>query len=1255
MTTLSETLARTRLPQCQVRELQWIEVTGANGLPVPLRGFIETRVTIGEEQVEAVILVTQDHPRAPNCLLGMNVLGRLPSWRRRLHLPDSAGLTQTVRTASAAVIPANTIHHVKVAVKNNAWCGDVLMDQLKHTAQRDIFLIPTVVRVEKGIAEVPVVNPTDEDIVVPARTRLGLVSSDFTENPAICMQTTSRGSSSQAGDECRGGQGYPEAAVDLSTIKFGPGLGSDERAALEKVIQENADVFAWNDDQLGFTHVVRHAIPLTDETPIAQRYRRLPPHCLKEVEAHIDDLLAKGIITPSASPYAAPIVIVRKKDGSIRLCCDYRAINARTRKDSFPLPRIEETLDAVGGATLFSSLDFASGYHQIGMEPEDQHKTAFITPFGLYEYTRMPFGLCNAPATFQRMINATMSPYIFRILICYLDDLLIYSKDLAGHVKALGTVFQRLREINVRLKPSKCEFAMAQVTFLGHQLSAEGIGTDDSKIEAIRDWKTPQTLHEVRSFLGLAGYYRRYVKGFSTIARPLHSLAKQTHDRHPKDRDKGEKRPLGTLWTESCENAFQILKTRLITAPVLGYPDYRLPFELETDASHEGLGAILSQKQADGVRVIAYASRTLRGPERNPRNYSTMKLEFLALKWAVCDKFRGYLMGHRFTAVTDNNPLSHLQKARLGALEQRWAADLAIFDFDIVYRSGRQNQAADALSRQPLPTTLGPQEEDDIVAMNSTTCAMTCQDTCLTLGRPSEIPLCITESMHLEVSPQPAPDPDRLSPADIKAAQHLDPTLQKLIKAVATGKLPAKEQRAEWPDDTRPFINRFHRFCLVDGALHRTVNNPELGTRSVIVVPASLRTKVLQLAHDSCGHQGSERVYNLLSRRCFWPKMNDDIIQHCQSCRRCQEAKRNARPVQKVPHHITARLPFEIVALDFTKVEQDRYGRENILVITDVFSKWTKAVPTPDQTAETVAKVLIKEWITHYGPPLRIHSDRGRSFENHLIYRLCEHYAIKKSRTTAHYPQGNGQTERFNKTLIGLLASLTPEQKRRWPELLPELVFFYNSTPHTTTGLSPYSILFGREATLPVDLFLGTSQPSTAPDSVFRHIQKLEEVREIARRQAAHYREAVDRRMQDAGRHPAAVEISIGDQVLRRVFPLGRVKIADKFGEETWTVVNTPGPNNGSFVVRNAQGQEETVNGVNLRKLVPATRPELQQTTEQEEDAETEPQLGRGKRHRKQTIIYNALIHACRRKDAMTNTYKAVVGIFCLLACYWLY
>ena len=474
-----------------------------------------------------------------------------------------------------------------------------MIDTLKHTPVRDIFLLPAVVRVEKGIATVPIVNPTNEDIVVPARTRLGLASSNFTENPSICTQSTSRGSASQAGDECRGGQGYPEATVDLSAITFGADLKPEEKSALEQVIRENADVFAWSEDQLGCTHVVKHTIPLTDNTPIAQRYRRLPPHCLKEVEAHIDDLLEKGVIQPSASPYAAPIVVVRKKDGTIRLCCDYREINARTRRDCFPLPRIEETLDAVGGAKFFSSLDFASGYHQIAMDPDDQHKTAFITPFGLYEYTRMPFGLCNAPATFQRMINATMSPYIFRILICYLDDLLVYSKDFNRHVAALETVFQRLREINVRLKPSKCEFAMSEVTFLGHQLSANGIGTDDSKIEAIRDWKTPETLQQVRSFLGLAGYYRRYVINFSVLAKPLTDLAALTHERHAKDRDKGEKRPLGALWNASCVEAFERLKANLITAPILGYPYHSLPFELETDASHEGIGAILSKRQAE--------------------------------------------------------------------------------------------------------------------------------------------------------------------------------------------------------------------------------------------------------------------------------------------------------------------------------------------------------------------------------------------------------------------------------------------------------------------------------------------------------------------------------------------------------------------------------------------------------------------------------------------------------------------------------
>lgn len=435
----------------------------------------------------------------------------------------------------------------------------------------------------------------------------------------------------------------------------------EQQARLGALLRQFVDVFAVRDEDLGYTDRVKHEIPLIDDKPISQPYRRIPPTQFEEVREHISGLLRKGVIHESSSSYASPVVLVRKADKSLRLCVDYRRLNSKTKRDAFPLPRIDESLDALGGAQMFSTIDLASGYHQVAVDEKDRPKTAFITPFGLYEFRRMPFRLCNAPATFQRLMQAVMSDLVFQIVLIYLDDLLVYSSTFDEHLARLETVFKRLRETGLKIKVEKCHFLQPEVRFLGHQVSAQGVSTDPDKINAVQEWPTPSTLKELRSFLGFCSYYRRFIQGFSQIAGPLHDVVNVCL-RETKPGKASE--VFKSVWTSPCSVAFDQLKKQLTSAPTLGYADFSLPFVIETDASSLGLGAILYQYQQGWRTVIAFASRRLRGAEKNDQNYSSMKLELLALKWAVTEKFRSYLLGSKFTILTDNNPLCHLTTAQ---------------------------------------------------------------------------------------------------------------------------------------------------------------------------------------------------------------------------------------------------------------------------------------------------------------------------------------------------------------------------------------------------------------------------------------------------------------------------------------------------------------------------------------------------------------------------------------------------------------
>ena len=372
--------------------------------------------------------------------------------------------------------------------------------------------------------------------------------------------------------------------------------------------------------------------------------------------------------------------------------------------DSFPLPRIEEVLQAVKAAVWFTSFDLAQGYLQLVMDEADIHKTAFHAgSSGLYKFTRMPFGLSNAGASFCHLMEMCLGDQQYLMLLFYLDDICVFSSSVNEMLDRIALVFGHLKEFNLKIKPKKSFFFQSSVLFLGHLLSKDGILPNPEKVSKVKDWPIPKNAKEVHSFLGLASYYRRFIPQFAKWASPLHDLIRPiaTTKKHARVKLPPLAHNLPPFkWTTDHLESFNKLKDALTSAPILAYPDYTRPFILETDASLKGLGAVLTQEDDEGnFRIISYASHTLKLYERSMRNYSSAKLELLVLKWAMCEKFKDYLIGSKFTVLTDNNPLTYVCTSRLGAAQIRWLSDLALFDFEIKYRAGKSNQVADALSR----------------------------------------------------------------------------------------------------------------------------------------------------------------------------------------------------------------------------------------------------------------------------------------------------------------------------------------------------------------------------------------------------------------------------------------------------------------------------------------------------------------------------------------------------------------------------
>ena len=542
----------------------WLKLTAANGLDIPYVGYFEADVECCGKLIEKRgILVVQDPPNASSQrrkaavpgLLGMNVIGKCQDilkqnfgscymeqmtteWRDVFQAVTHSALSVAglakIAGRSGVRVPAGSVSTVQIT----GWRGRpgdndlVIVESLQGPlpGSGKLSLVPTVTQVRHGRAFIRLVNFSPEDVYLEPRTRVGVMHHVMGINSDESGLNFYQGSSNEvhirpADKAVHGGEGRNQGKqvsipVDLSDIE----CSIKEKDQLSKLLQNHAHLFVDDDDDLGYTDRVKHQIHTVNDVPVNQPYRRIPPSEYQSVKNHIQKLLDKQIIRESYSPYASPIVVVKKKDGSMRLCVDYRKLNQKTVKDAYPLPRIAESWDALKGAKYFTTLDLASGYHQVAMDENDRAKTAFTTPFGLYEYDRMPFGLCNAPATFQRLMQATMNDFIFQILLVYLDDILVYASTFQEHLERLDKVFSRLSKAGLRLKLSKCSFLRKQVTYLGHNVSADGVATDCNKISAVTNWGRPKGVRELRSFLGLCGYYRRYVRGFAQTAGPLHEL-----------------------------------------------------------------------------------------------------------------------------------------------------------------------------------------------------------------------------------------------------------------------------------------------------------------------------------------------------------------------------------------------------------------------------------------------------------------------------------------------------------------------------------------------------------------------------------------------------------------------------------------------------------------------------------------------------------------------------------------------------------
>ena len=905
---------------------------------------------------------------------------------------------------------------------------------------------------------------------------------------------------------------------------------------------------------------------------IKEAYRRIPPQMYDEVKAHIQEMLDLGAIRPSNSPWASAIVLVRKKDGRLRFCIDLRRLNNRTVKDAYSLPRIESILDSLGGAQIFTTLDLKAGYWQVEMAEECKAYTAFTCgPLGFYECDTMPFGATNAHATFQRLMHDCLGDLNMNWCIVYLDDIIVFSDTKEEHLKRLEAVFQKLMAAGLKLKPTKCFFFRDEIEYLGHVVSGKGISTNPKKIEAVTKWPTPKTVYDVRSFLGFVGYYRRFIKNFSKITKPIREVITGLENQSKRAAKKTH-----IEWTDIADSAFETLKTMCVNTPILAYPDYQLPFTLHTDSSTDGLGAVLYQKQNGKQRVIAYASRSVSKAESN---YPAHKLEFLALKWAVCEKFHEYLYGTKpFEVFTDNNPLTYvLTSAKLDACGQRWVAKLANYNFSIKYRCGVSNTEADALSRIKWPEAISEKLDLD----------NRCMDThiinAILTGAVSKSSLIESVSCNTDVIPTELDKTNsKLSNINWMKEQRLDPNLGVIIRLIESGQLFKRKLQGKDSTELKSFLRNKRCLKLYKDVLYRKSYSDNSTTKKTmwqLVVPKLFRERALSGCHDDVGHQGILRTLSLLRERFYWPGMQEEATQYVMRCSRCLRRK---TPPQVAPlQPILVTQPLELVHMDYLSLEPSKGNIENVLVITDHFTRYALAYPSKTQTAQATARILWDNFICHYGFPEKFISDQGRNFESDLIKELCKIAGVKKVHTTPYHPQGNGQCERFNSTLCNMLGTLGDEEKSDWKSHLGCMTHAYNCTKHASTTYSPYYLMFGRHPRLPIDIEFGLHKPNCSDNSSkSRYIQKLRRRLNYAFQKASKYSDQQAKKYkQGYDKSVKGPQLHVNDLVLVKIVAhKGRHKLQDRWEPEEYVVIEQPITGTPVYKVK-------PVNGNNVRTL----------------------------------------------------------------------
>ncbi len=821
--------------------------------------------------------------------------------------------------------------------------------------------------------------------------------------------------------------------------------------------------------EFGETNLMEHEIHTGDHPPIKLRHRPINPALENDLKAQLAKWQEQDVIEQSKSPWSFPLVAAPKKGGKIRWCVDYRKLNDITTKDTHPLPSIEDNLVRLADSTVFSTLDGAGAFHVLPIKKEDRNKTSFSTPWGTWRFRRMPFGLCNGPASYSRLVQLVLHGIPGEVALPYLDDTIVHAPDVPTHMRHLARVLLAHRKAGLKLQPAKCHLFQDQVEYLGHLVGASGVGPVPSYVQAVQDWPLPKTKSEARTFLGKCGYYRRFIRNYSAIAGPWTDVT---------GKGTAEEEKTALEITPQMKESFLTLKKALLTAPVLAYPQFHNPnpFILDTDWSRDcnAIGAVLSQVQDGQERVIMYGAKKL----------ATSQKSYGSTKGEVCAVFHffkawSYYLRHRpFILRTDHQPLKYLKTmAPLDGHVERWLTAMGDYDFEVVHRSGKAHANADSLSRAvhiakspPASSPLGTDEERIAAVV-------------------------VTDVRG---------DAVLFSAAQMKEAQENDTTLSQVLQWKRTQPPDSLAQKALSPEAAF-YLQLLPQLCInKEGVLQYLKPQASSVAASPLItcLPKDLWDQVIRVAHETGGHMGITATLNRVRQHFFFPAMKREVAAVLQGCHQCQQ-KRGPAPDQRglLLTQVNG-WPFQRLSLDFVgPLTRSKKGHCYILTVRDTFSGWLEAFPLRRATAEAAAALLESQIFFRYGIPESIHTDQGTQFTSAQFRHLTNLLQIQATTTPSYNPKSN-PVERAHRDLGAMLRALQNSydgQPHTWDQLLPQAVFAMNTAVSASTGLSPYQIIFNRLPSTPLSTIFGAPPqeplpPSATVSEAQRHLQRRAEI-----------------------------------------------------------------------------------------------------------------------------------------------------------------